>query len=486
MNKINSRKLKYGILIGILAVIIVILIIFIGKIDNPGNTVLINTTEEPKPTVSVITQDPTDIPTAIRTITVTYTPEITATPEITEIPTPVVTPTPLITEAPKPDYIDIDIISAGDLIFHMTQVKGAYNEKTDTYSFEPTFKYVKNIISKADLAVANFETTLHDKNYSGYPGFCSPLSTLDAIKDAGFDFLLYANNHSYDRRSEGLFNTIKAFRQYGFLYAGATDKPDEEKKYKIVNINGINVGILNYTDSITGDEGGKHTLNGNSISDKDYKYINIYTHGKDSETLYSRLENDIKELNDNHADIIIAYMHWGDEYDLKEGSAQRKTAQKLCDLGVDIIIGGHPHVIQPSKIITATDNPERKILCFYSVGNFVSNQNRLTLSSYTNKNYTEDGMMVNLTIRKYSNGLTEIHKVDYTPTWVHRYKNSNGLYSHIIIPLPEALDNPENYGLTKTDFGVKHATESYKQTTKAIDDAVKEYNKYLSDNAYIK
>ncbi|MBO5077137.1 MAG: CapA family protein, partial [Clostridia bacterium] len=364
----------------------------------------------------------------------------------------------------------------GDIMFHMAQVKGAYNDSTGTYDFWPTYQYVAPYIQAADLAVVKFETTLHDTDYSGYPGFNSPVSSLQAIKNAGFDVLLYANNHCFDRGAEGLKNTLAHFREYGFQYVGATDDPDgHPDKTLIVEVNGIKIGMINYSDSVTDMIGSQYTLNDNPVSNKDWRKLNIYVTGRESEFLYDRVADDISHLRAQGADIIIAYMHWGLEYQLQPNSSQKKCAQKLCDLGVDCIIGGHPHVVQPMDVLTSSDGT-RKMVCFYSLGNYVSNQNRKTLKSYDVREYTENGLMVKLIIRKYNNGYTEVARLEYVPTWVHRYLREGDKYSHEIIPLPVPESEYEAYGLTKSSFGIADSKESFQRTDNLFRDRIAAFN----------
>ena len=408
----------------------------------------------------------------------TNTPPVRPTPTIQPTPTPP-RPTPTVNPTPTPDaadYTEITVLSAGDIMFHMAQVRGAYVADKDTYDFWPTYQYVAPIVQAADLAVVNFESTLYDSNYSGYPGFNSPYQSLQAIKDAGFDTLLFANNHCYDRELIGVKRTLAHFRDYGFTYLGATDdlnaRPD---KFLLLDVKGIKVGMLNYADSVTEKKGSTYTINDLPLADGDWEYLNMYVNQREDEYLYPRVQEDIRKLKEAGADIIIAYMHWGIEYETSSNSGQRKIAQKLCDYGVDCIIGGHPHIVQEMDVYTSSDKT-RQMVCFYSLGNYVSNQNRLTLPSYSVKELTENGLMVKLYIRKYDNGSTVISKLECIPTWVHRYERDNGLIAHEIIPLPVASGEEDNYGLYNSSFGVKNSKAAYEMTYQIFRDKIDEYN----------
>ena len=169
-------------------------------------------------------------------------------------------------------------------------------------------------------------------------------------------------------------------------------------------------------------------------------------------------------------------IHWGEEYHLTHNEAQAAIAQKLCDLGVDVIIGSHPHVVEDAEVLTSTVDPGRKTLCFYSLGNYVSNQNRLTMDAGWDSEYTENGLTVILTVRKYSNGQTMVTNVEIVPTWVHRYTDSTTWQDyHVIVPLPAAVNSPGEYGLYASDFGLAHAEVSYRQTTEQMSGVVEAF-----------
>ena len=454
----NSDSKAVKLIISILAIIIIILVILLANMNDKG-------TKSGSGEVVVSNQTVLSVK--------TDNPDATAVPS--EIPTsePTSEPTAEPTEVPL-TYTEMTLLSTGDIMFHLPQINGAYNGNTDSYSFLNSFKYIKEIVSAADYSVANFETTLHDTNYSGFPSFCAPVSTLDAIKDTGFNCLLFANNHMYDRRKEGLINTMNHFEEYGFQYLGATKDSSNDPSWLLVEVNGIKIGMMNYTDSITGDSGSNHTINGGTIDKADWDYMNVFVRGQEND-LYERVQRDISVLKDQGADILIMYIHWGNEYELTANNDQKKMAQKFCDMGIDIILGSHPHVIQPMEVLHS-ESTGKDSICFYSFGNLISNQNRLTLPSYDNRIYTENGLMVKMNIRKYSDDTVYVTEIDYTPTWVHRYMNNTGYYSHEIIPLPVSSDKQDYYGLTKSDFGVKHSTEAFEMTDKIFKDTVQAYN----------
>ena len=363
-------------------------------------------------------------------------------------------------------YTDITLLSVGDVMYHNPQLDGAYDYATGTYDFSETYRYVNNLVSSADYAVVNFEgTTPGDAfEYSGYPMFHIPDSGLSILKDTGFDMALFANNHCYDAGTVGVTRTQEMFTQYGLDYIGARLSATEGKTYKLVNVNGVNLGMLNSTDDIAYGNTYPRAINGNVLQGDDLERIDVFNLSLLDE-FYARAEANIRDLKDSGADLIIYYIHWGEEYHFIHNDAQAEIAQKLCDLGVDVIIGGHPHVVEDAEMLTSTADPSHKTLCFYSLGNYVSNQNRLTMDSGWESEYTENGLTVRLTIRKYSNGETYVTKVETIPTWVHRYYDYDaGAMRHVIVPLPEAYQSPAEYGLTKSDFGTAHAEAAYTMT----------------------
>ena len=373
-------------------------------------------------------------------------------------------------------YTEATILSAGDVLAHLQQVDYAKAVGNGSYDFSNSFKFISSIVSSADYAVANLETTLsgESQGYSGFPAFNSPDSLLSAVKDAGFDMMLFANNHCYDRRLSGFIRTQKQIDEQGLSYIGAKKQP-QDKAYQVVDIKGIKVGMLNYAEDLSGGNTERRTINGNLISDGDLDYMNLYNLSLLNE-LYADVDSAIADMRGEGADLIIAYMHWGLEYHTEHNSYQEQVAQALCDRGVDVIIGGHPHVIQDVDVLTDRAGTGHKTLCYYSLGNFVSNQNRLTLTGNSSAQYTEAGLMVQLTVRKYSTGEAMVVSARSIPTFVHRYKASNGFYAHEILPISNALADPAGYNLNASGFGKSNAADLYDFEINLLGDTVDKYN----------
>lgn len=438
-------KKGYIIIISILMVIVLGLAIYLN-LNQPGNSPPI-LHETPIPTITL---------------------------EPTQNPTPTPTPTPV-------PEISISIISCGDIMYHGPQLRSALNEATGEYNFMDNFRYIRDIVSRADYAIANLETTLAGSDngykYSGHPAFNSPDAVLDSIKDAGFDMLLLSNNHIYDTRRVGMDRTLAKTREYGFDTLGL--KGEGVDSYYVKDINGVKIGFLNYgyESADYRKDGGKY-INGIFVKSEDANIIDTFNYSMKDE-FYNEVADRIAELKSKGADLIILYIHWGDEYKLNENSHQREIAKKMCELGVDVIIGSHPHVIQPSEIIV-DEKTGRRTICFYSLGNFISNQNRKTLTdpSVPLSEYTENGVLVWLDITKLPSGETYVSKINLIPTWVHRF-NKDGTTRYEVVPLPMAYEKPEEYGLDQSTFGHDHSKVSYERTVSALSEAVETYNSWI-------
>ncbi|MBR6807974.1 MAG: CapA family protein [Clostridia bacterium] len=363
-------------------------------------------------------------------------------------------------------YTESTLLVAGDIMYHQPQLNAAFNRATGEYDFTGTYRYIKDIVSAADYAVVNFEATMSGNeyySYSGYPTFNAPDSAFTPLIDAGFDMMLFANNHCYDYGNHGLIRTQQVFDQYGMDYIGAR-KTTEDRSYMNVNVGGITVGMLNSTDDISYGNLAKRTINGITIRDGDLELMDIFNLSLLDE-FYAVVEERIDTLRTEGAELIVYYIHWGTEYQLVHNDTQAAIAQKLCDLGVDVIIGGHPHVVQDAEMLTSTVDGAHQTLCFYSLGNVVSNQNRLTMGDLVNKAYTENGLMVRLTLRKYANGECMVSAVETIPLWVHRYNDpTTWVLKYDVLPIETALADPAAYGLYNSSFGVANCTAALEMT----------------------
>ena len=393
----------------------------------------------------------------------------TTTEPTTTEPTTTLPPEPTVTST-------VTIRSAGDVLIHIPIYQSA-KRSDGTYNFDHLFTYSEDIISGCDYFVANLETTLggtDGRSYSGFPRFNSPDSIIDALKGAGVDCLLTANNHSYDTNGPGVLRTIEKIEEADLDYTGSR-KTTDGAKYLVKTIGGIRFGLACYTYETPSSEGRK-SLNGILVDTATAPLINSFNPAK-PQSFYDELGANIGKMKKKGADIIAVYIHWGEEYQLTQNAKQQEIAQKLCDMGVDVIIGGHPHVVQPMDLLTSTDG-KHKTVCVYSLGNFVSNQRRNLMGLKTG--HTEDGLIFEMTFSKYSDGTVYFDSVDAIPTWVHLY-NEGGKKVHAITPLEGNLDkNASKLGLTKTGDGLAQAKASKARTDALVAEGEKKCNEYLS------
>ncbi|MDE7427101.1 MAG: CapA family protein [Muribaculaceae bacterium] len=281
-----------------------------------------------------------------------------------------------------------NILFAGDAMMHQAQIDAARNVQGE-YDYSLCFTQIAPEIQAADLAVVNLETPVGPRSvgsYTGYPCFFAPPSYVDALRDAGFDVFLTANNHTLDRRSRGLCSTIEELDKRSLTHLGTYKNSAERARALplIKEVNGIKIGLANYTYGTNGIQ-----PDGRVVVD----YIDRKT-----------IASDVEALRNAGAEIICVCVHWGQEYQLLPEQSQKSLAAYLEDLGVDLIIGSHPHVIQPMEI-RHSQKWNKDILLVYSLGNFISNMKTRD---------TRGGAMVHVRLRDDSNGKPRIDAAAYS------------------------------------------------------------------------
>ena len=329
----------------------------------------------------------------------------------------------------------IDIVSLGNLIIHQSQINGAKNE--NGYDFSPSFQYIKEMVSEADISLGILEGALAGGEPTGYPIFNSPDEVIDSLRDTGIDVVNYANNHIYDYDDEGLQRTIEITKEKGLDVLGIKST-EEEKSYLVKEVDGVKIGFASYvfeTETINGYK----TINSNPVSINSENLINTFNYN-DLESFYNRIASEISAMKAEGVEFIIASMHWGEEYNTYIEATQNEIAKKLNELGVDIILGGHPHVIQPYEIICNESGDSTFVI--YSQGNSLSNQSEQEIGVAE----SEDGIMIKFTLEK-KDGNVSLKEYKIIPTWVYKEEKGDGTYYHKIIPVEEALANPEEYGI---------------------------------------
>lgn len=329
----------------------------------------------------------------------------------------------------------IDIVSLGNLIIHQSQINGAKNE--NGYDFSPSFQYIKEMVSEADISLGILEGALAGGEPTGYPIFNSPDEVIDSLRDTGIDVVNYANNHIYDYDDEGLQRTIEITKEKGLDVLGVKST-EEEKSYLVKEVDGVKIGFASYVFETAAVNGYK-TINSNPVSINSENLINTFNYN-DLESFYNRIANEISAMKAEGVKFIIASMHWGEEYNTYIEATQNEIAKKLNELGVDIILGGHPHVIQPYEIICNESGHSTFVI--YSQGNSLSNQSEQEIGVAE----SEDGIMIKFTLEK-KDGNVSLKEYKIIPTWVYKEEKGDGTYYHKIIPVEEALANPEKYGI---------------------------------------
>ncbi len=395
----------------------------------------------------------------------------------TEEPTTEATTEPTL---PDPEHVvsTATITSTGDVLMHMPVVDTGL--QTDgSYDFSSIFRYTGDYVSGADYAAANLETTLAGTDngypYHGYPNFNCPDEIVTSAKDAGFDLFLTANNHSYDTGIVGYKRTIQVVQEAGMDNLG-TMATAEDPKYIIKDLGGIQIGMLCYTYAYSVNDKGCPSLNGMPhISEPG---LCNYFHSGSLDAFYTEVDGYLQEMEAAGAEATMMYIHWGVEYQTYANDEQKAIAQKLCDLGIDVIVGGHPHVVQPIELLESTLDPDHKTVCLYSMGNAVSNQRQGNIS-YISTAHTEDGVLFSVTFSKYSDGHVALEGVELIPCWVNRH-STYGRMEYNILPLdPETRDQwKELYNLNDTGFNA--AQKSYDRTMAIVGEGLRLSQEFLA------
>lgn len=335
---------------------------------------------------------------------------------------------------------NITLLFAGDVMNNKPQLTAAYRPATDTYDYHTCFQYIKPVIEEADVAIANLELTLPGKPpYTGFPLFRTPDVMANALQYAGFDALVTANNHANDSGPEGVLHTIEVVRGLGFLQTG-TFKDSSDRKLHcplLIEKNGFTIALLNYTFHTNG----INTTPPVIVSRIDRKQIAA----------------DVAAAQNLAADLIVAFFHWGEEYKNTENAYQREWAQTAANLGVDLVIGAHPHVVQPVKMLTAKrpDGTQKQVPVAYSLGNFISN------AISTN---TSVGLMLQTRLtRDTLTCHTTVSEMRYLPVW--RYletKVANKRIKNTYYALPASAFGADTMNL------LQMAPAPFKQLTDAL------------------
>lgn len=393
--------------------------------------------------------------------------------------------------------------SSGDILVHNGVRKSGYDSATGTFDFSYAFQYLAPFVQALDYAVVNAEFSVSTNGtYASLP-FRVPAEIVKALADCGYDMGTTANNHIADGGTAGMKQTMNTLTEYGMDYTG-TRLNAEDSRYLIKDINGIKVGFLNYS------YGG-------------YWNTNCFTEAN-LPAFYAEAEILINNMRVDGAELIYLYIHWGQEYSLEPSAVQQEIAQKMCDFGVDVIIGGHPHKIQPVELLHS-DISGKSTVCLYSCGNLWSGQqiecmaggtqanspycfqdpwhfagcdypdvadrtqdaNRLDHGTNCNDNgHTEDGVVFITNVCRYEDGTVALASVDVIPVWCMGrgflkagYPTNSSFAEYYAIPLDKSVDWETEYGLTEAE--AIEAGYSYDRTMALLSDGINEINAHLEE-----
>lgn len=374
---------------------------------------------------------------------------VTADPEVTPTESDVVRETGRAT-----------ILATGDLMMHLPTVRSG--RSGNEYNFDYIFSYIDDYVTSADYAVVNLETTLsgtEGRSYTGYPKFNSPDAVASAVKSSGFDLLLTANNHCNDYGTHGIKRTLEIIKAANLDTLG-TYSTAGEQHYLVRELGGLKVGMLNYTYGDIGDNPSRPSINGLPTDSAAADLVNAFDYDK-LDLFYSEVKEQISAMKASGADAIVMFIHWGEEYSTRVSSTQKEIAQKLCDLGVDVIAGSHPHVLQTMDLLTASADSTHQTLVLYSMGNFLSNQRADNISLTTGE--SEDSLLFSFTFVKYSDGTVVLESAEIQPTWV----------------LIRGSGNSRTYHILPLDYNVEDWKTAFDLSSEQSEDARKSYNRTM-------
>ena len=340
--------------------------------------------------------------------------------------------------------ITFTLTSLGDTLCHNTQYWDAYNSKTDEYDFSYVYEDIKNYTSSSDITIGSLETTFagKEKGYSNYPTFNTPDSLATALKDIGVDVVSLAGNHALDYGYSGLCRTIDVFDNIGLSHLGTYKTAEDQEKILMKDVKGVKIAFINYTYGTNGiplPSGKDFCVN---LIDKDF------------------IKKQINQAKEQNVDMIVACMHWGTEYRTTANSEQKDLANFLFENGVDVILGNHPHVLEPmeKKTITLQDGTTKDVFVVYALGNFTADQR---------DEITRDSAILNLTITKNSNGKISIDKVNYIP--IYMYKNTNvSIHKFKILDIEKTIKDYEEGKNTSINSTVYNNLKKQLEKIKSI------------------
>ena len=318
----------------------------------------------------------------------------------------------VVTPEPVPEKT-FTIAAVGDIMMHNTLLRAAYQHQLYKHDFSPFFTRIKPHLESADFVIGNLETTLGEdfNEFGGYPRFNSPAVLAENLKEAGFDLVTTANNHCLDKGIKGLNNTLHYLDEAELLHVGTARTLEEKETILITEIQSVKTAVLSYT----------YGTNGLIIPKGKEYAVNLLDENK--------IIKDLNKARDQGAQLLILCLHFGQEYYDHPDSVQIRLVKTFLKAGADVILGTHPHVLQPAQIYYERDDKAQFVI--YSLGNFISDQNGLPRKSslILNLHFGIDPLSGNPYFIKATN----------VPIWTRKYQ-VNGKLNFEIIPLEETIE----------------------------------------------
>jgi poly-gamma-glutamate synthesis protein (capsule biosynthesis protein) len=340
------------------------------------------------------------------------------------------------------------LLFVGDIMGHDSQIAAAYDATTKKFDYSRCFQYVKPYIENVDLAIGNLEVTLAGPPHKGYPQFSSPDALAQTLKAVGFDALVTANNHCVDRGKKGLERTIMMLDSLHIPHTGTfADTASRMNSYPLLlEKNGFRLALLNYTYGTNG--------------------LPVYKQNIVNRLDTAVMRKDLQRARELKPDVIVVFTHWGTEYQSLPSKEQKMLTEFCFKQGAQLVIGAHPHVIQPMEW-----RKEQNQFVAYSLGNFVSGQR---------KRYTDGGAMAYLELQKIAyapdSTITTIDSAAYYLQWIQR--TSGAKKEYYILPVPEV----EHDSIAIKDATSKAAFKVFTDDSRLL---YKKYNKDVAEGSTV-
>lgn len=353
----------------------------------------------------------------------------------------------------------------------------------ESYNFTHIFRYLAPYSRAAGISAINLVTTLGGEKsggYTGLPKYNSPDSIVKALADAGFDAVLTANSHCYEDGLKGVKRTAEVLRR-SYLFPIGTTYDKDKPTWKVLESNGIRVGLMCYTFESDDSYPAMPSINGQLFDRESIAYVDTFS-SDNHDSFLIEAEERLALMKQAGAEVSVIFMHWGEEFSLEPTAEQKELSQKLCNMGFDVILGTHPHVVQPIHELTSEADPTHHAIVCYSLGNAVSNQRQGYGKPLTTA-HTEDGVMLNLTFAKYADGSVYTEGVSALPYWLNLRSESEPA-TYTIVPL-----DPANRAGWKADYGLssanlEQAEASFARTMAILNPALSTINNRLQNAAH--